>query len=105
VLSGNIDVDGMSPEEFDELMEMDEIEPFGISGLAWVMALVGAKICDRLAETSINGGEFKTINPKQFIPWHRKRKASSKPKREESGYMNPNQAAAIFQLMAGRGGA
>jgi hypothetical protein len=100
-----LDVDGMTPEEFDEYVEMDDIEPFGDGKLAWVMAMGFAAICNRLAETCINGGEgFKPVKPKQFIPWIRKSKAV-KPKREESGHMNPNQAAAIFQLMAGRGGA
>jgi hypothetical protein len=102
-----LDVDGMTPEEFDEYVEMDDIEPFGDGKLAWVMAMGFAAICNRLAETCINGGEgFKPVKPKQFIPWNRKQKTASRDKpKSESTYMNPNQAAAIFQLMAGRGGA
>ena len=90
----------MTPDQFDELVEMDEIEPFGDGKLAWVIALVGAQICNRLVETSFHANELrdvKAVQPHQFIPWYKK---PERPKKKEDGYMNPNKMAAIFGMFA-----
>lgn len=83
-------LNGMTPEQFDELVAIDRIVPFGDEKICWVLAMGFAALMDRIA-VATGDKNAKPTRPKAFIPWLKKK---PKPK-----YVSPNAAAAAF-LMA-----
>lgn len=73
---------GITSEQFDEWVAMDAIEPIGDSKLAWVLALVGSVLANRLGTLCEAWGvkNVKEIKPQDFVFWEKKTKRKKKPK-------------------------
>jgi hypothetical protein len=87
-------VDGMTPEQFDELVAMDRILPFGDEKVCWILANGFAHLANTIYR-AWGIKDYPVTNPRDFIPW-------KKPKKAKDSYMNPNQQAQVFQVWASR---
>lgn len=89
----------MSPEQFNELIAMDAIEPFGDAKTSHVLALVGAVLANRIGAIMKFVGiqDVKDLEHTHFIPWHKSRKSlTNRPK-----YVSPNAMAAAVRAAVG----
>lgn len=96
------------PGLFDEWMAMDRVSPFGDEKLCWVMALGFSAVCDLIK--SFGGSDFESTQPQEFIFWEKKTKKRRRRRHlpagqagESAGFVNPNQAAMMFQMAVARG--
>ena len=91
----------MTPEQFDELVAYDRVEPIGDEKICWVLASVGAAIVNRLNLLAASWGnkDLREAKPRHFIPWAAKRMRKQAQKEK---YTSPQNMALAFSLVAGR---
>lgn len=93
----------ITPEQFDEWMEMHRIVPFGDEKICRVLAMGFAEILNRMVDLSpfVKGGQ--EIRPDQFLFWQDRKKKKRKSQPVSREQMNPNQAATMFRMVVGDG--
>lgn len=91
----------VTPEEFDDWMEMDQIIPIGMDKVCDVLAAGFAAVCNYIQSTSLAAnGDMKAVEPKHFLYWKRNRKTKRKRQRE---FVSPNEAAMMFKTAVDNG--
>jgi hypothetical protein len=99
-MCGRHDVDAMAdemtPEQMDEWIAYDQVNPIGLEKVCWVLANGLAHIANTIYR-AWGCKDYPETNPRDLIPWMKLKKR--KPK---DPYMNPNQQALVFQAWASR---
>lgn len=89
----------ITSEQFDEWVAMDAIEPFGEEKLAWVLAMIGSVLANRLGVLCQAWGisDVKDVQPQDFIPWRKKTRRKRKAK-----LLSPKAMANAVRMAVGK---